>query len=89
MGLLFGGVWAVSRALLSKILPEDKLTHGFSFYVISERFASFFGPLAWSGIVMFAPSENGLNYRIAMISMTAFIIVGLILMKKVKYSYGK
>lgn len=85
MGILFGGVWAVSRALLSRLIPKDKLNYGFSFYTISERFASFLGPLAWSGIVVFAPSANGLNYRIAMISMTVFIIIGLVLMKRVEY----
>ncbi len=85
MGIIFGGVWTVSRALLSKLLPEDKLTHGFSFYIISERFASFLGPLAWSGIVAFTPTNNALNYRIAMVFMTVFIIIGLVLMRKVKY----
>ena len=85
MGILFGGVWAVSRALLSRLVPKDKLNYGFSFYTISERFASFLGPIAWSAIVVFAPKANSLNYRAAMISMTVFVVVGLILMKKVEY----
>jgi len=84
MGLIFGGVWTVSRAMLSKIIPNEKLNHAFGFYLLSERFASFLGPLAWSGIVVFTPSANGLNYRIAMISMTVFIIIGFIFMRKVK-----
>lgn len=84
MGILFGGVWAVSRAYLSKMLPEDRLTHGFSFYVLSERFASFLGPLTWAGIVTFAPHTNGLNYRIAMVCMTVYIIIGFIIVKKIK-----
>jgi len=85
MGILFGGVWAVSRALLSKLLPKDKLNYGFSFYTISERFASFLGPITWSGIVIFTPKTNGLNYRFAIISMTIFIIIGFFLMRKVEY----
>ncbi|MFA6392688.1 MAG: MFS transporter [Candidatus Paceibacterota bacterium] len=84
MGILFGGVWAVSRALLSKLIPLDKLNYGFSFYTISERFASFLGPLTWSGIVVFTSKTNGLNYRFAIISMTIFIIVGFLFMRKVK-----
>ena len=85
MGILFGGVWAVSRALLSRLIPKERMVHAFSFYTLSERMASFLGPLAWSGIVVFAPTENGLNYRIAMVSMTVFIIIGFILMRKVEY----
>jgi MFS transporter, UMF1 family len=85
MGILFGGIWAVSRALLSKLLPKDKLNYGFSFYTISERFASFLGPLTWSGIVVFTTKTNGLNYRFAIVSMTIFIIIGFFLMKKVEY----
>ncbi len=89
MGLLFGGVWAVSRALLSRLIPAHKLNYGFSFYTISERFASFLGPLVWSGILAFTPTENNLNYRIAMVSMTVFIIIGIILMRKVEYSEAR
>ena len=85
MGILFGGVWAVSRALLSRLIPVDKLNYGFSFYTISERFASFLGPLTWSGIIAFTPILNGLNYRIAMVSMTVFVILGIFLMRKVEY----
>jgi len=89
MGIIFGGVWAVSRALLSKIIPREKLNHAFSFYLLSERFASFLGPLVWSGIVVFAPSTGGLNYRIAMVSMTVFIIIGFILIRKMEYKEVK
>ncbi len=85
MGILFGGVWAVSRALLSRLVPADRLNHAFSFYILSERFASFLGPLVWSGIVVFTPTANSLNYRIAMVSMTLFIIVGFLIMRKVEY----
>jgi len=85
MGILFGGIWAVSRALLSRLVPKDKLNYGFSFYTISERFASFLGPLTWSGIVVFTSKTNGLNYRFAIVSMTIFIIIGFFLMRKVKY----
>jgi len=84
MGILFGGVWAVSRALLSKLVPKEKLNHAFSFYTIAERFASFLGPLVWSGMIVFIPSANNLNYRIAMVSMTVFIIIGFFIMRKVK-----
>lgn len=87
MGILFGGVWAVSRALLSKIVPQDRLNHAFSFYIMSERFASFLGPLVWSGIIVFSPTTNNINYRIAMVSMTVFIIIGFFIMKKVPYDH--
>lgn len=85
MGILFGGVWSVSRALLSRLIPKEKLNYGFSFYTISERFASFLGPLAWSGVIVFTSKTNGLNYRLAIIAMAIFIVIGFLLMKKVKY----
>lgn len=84
MGLLYGGIWTVSRAFLSTLIPKDKLNYGFSFYTISERFASFLGPVTWGIIVSSVSPENSLNYRVAIICMAIFVIIGLFLIRRIE-----
>lgn len=78
-GLLIGSVWATTRAHMSTLLSSEEMGYGFSFYTIFERFATFFGPLTWGGIIWLlgtAPS----SYKIAMATMSVFVITGFIIL---------
>ena len=82
-GLLIGSTWTVTRSYLTTILPAEQLGYGFSFYAIAERFATFVGPLAWGGIIWWR-GTGGTSYRVAMMAMVLFVIVGLIILMKWK-----
>lgn len=77
----------MSRAFLSTLVPKEMNTYSFSLYTISERFASFAGPLTW-GLILLLPKHNALNYRLAIISMTVFVIIGYFFMRKVVVKYA-
>ena len=83
LGFLMGPIWTVSRSYLSKVLNKDELTYGFTFYTLSERFATLFGPLVWGGIIATLGIQS-INYRIALMSMVLFVIVGLFILYKWK-----
>jgi UMF1 family MFS transporter len=83
LGFLIGPIWTVSRSYLSKILERENLTYGFTFYTIAERFATLLGPLVWGGIIA-TMGIGSINYRIALMSMTVFIITGLFILYKWK-----
>lgn len=78
-GLLIGSVWTVTRAYLTKVLHKDNMGYGFSFYTIAERFATLVGPLTWGGIISLGGAQS-VDYRIAMATMTIFVIIGLIIL---------
>jgi UMF1 family MFS transporter len=77
LGFFMGGIWTVTRAYLSQTLKKEELGYGFSFYTIFERFATFVGPLTWGGIIA-VMGTGATSYRTAMISMTVYIILGLV-----------
>ena len=79
VGLLLGSVTTVTRAYLSNLLPKEEMGYGFSFYTLAERFATFLGPLTWGGIILVLGTEST-SYRIAMVCMTTFILIGLIIL---------
>ena len=81
VGLLIGSVWTVTRSYLTKVLSKSNMGYGFSFYTIAERFATLVGPLTWGGIITLGGSQ-AVAYRIAMATMTIFVIIGLIILHR-------
>ena len=79
VGVLVGSMFATSRAYMSTLLSSEEMGFGFSFYTLSERFSTFFGPLTWGGMIWFlgiAPS----SYRITIATMAIFVITGLVIL---------
>lgn len=78
LGFFMWGIRTVTRAYLSQMLNKEDLWYGFSYYTIVERFATFFWPLSRGALVMLWAS-SALSYRVALVSMTLYVIIGLLL----------
>lgn len=78
MGLVLGGSQALSRSLFSLMIPRGKESEYFSIYEISERGTSWLGPLLFGLVFQFTG-----NYRLALLSLITFFVIGLILLLKV------
>lgn len=87
IGFLFGAIWTVTRAAMLSLCPKEKLNFGFSFYTLFERFSSFLGPISWGLITLLLNFLGPLRYRVAMFSMAFFIVVGILLLRKIPSSY--
>ncbi len=83
-GLLFGPVWTVSRAIVGQLAPLEATASSYGYYVIAERFATFVGPLTWTGVLLVA-GDNGPGYRWALFSMGLLILIGIFVLRKVSY----
>ena len=58
VGVLLGGVWAVSRPLLILLTPREKLGEFFGLFSLSGRAAAVCGPVLWGVVVTgFAPDS--------------------------------
>ena len=78
-GTGLGVVQAASRALMSRLIPDGKEAEMFGFYAFCGKSSSVLGPLIF-GYVSYA---LGGNQRIALLSVGAFFLIGLILMRRV------
>lgn len=98
VGLVMGGLQAMSRSTYSRLLPEDGMdnTTYFSFYDVLEKIAIMIGAFIFSFIIdnyniirdVFAQIEimlpSAAGMRFAAFFMGVFFIVGLILIRFVK-----
>ena len=83
-GLWYGSTWTVSRSVMSYIAPKDKHNLAFAYFGLAERASSFIGPIVWSLIVTNLVSIGSYRYRIAVLAVTGFIILGLIALSLIK-----
>lgn len=82
MGLWWGAIWSVTRAIVMDLTPHSDLNQSFTFYTLMERVSTLVGPVSWGIIILLVSQTNGLNYRVAIGSMTVFILVGLYIARK-------
>lgn len=79
VGLLQGGIQAISRSFYSRLIPQDQSSEYFGFFSVSSRFASIFGPLIFALI-----SDLTGSGRNSILAITAFFIAGGILLLTVR-----
>jgi UMF1 family MFS transporter len=75
IALVLGGSQAISRSLYAQIIPAGKHAEYFSFYEISDKGTSWFGPLLF-GLV----NQLTGSLRPAILSLIVFFVVGLVLL---------
>lgn len=79
VGLLQGGVQAISRSFYSVLIPQEHASEYFGFFSISSRFASILGPLVFAVIGDLTGST-----RNSILSISVFFIAGGIMLLTVK-----
>ena len=78
-GTATGSIQAVSRTLMSKLIPMEHETEFFGFYAMCGKFSSVLGPLTFGLISSYTGSQ-----RLAILSLIFFFVTGGFLLKKVK-----
>src|SRR5262249_54544083 len=78
VALVLGGSQALSRSLFSDMIPEGREAEFFSFYEISDRFTSIFGPLIFG----LANQITG-SLRSGLFSLIILFVVGLAILLSV------
>ncbi|MBT8198508.1 MAG: MFS transporter [Acidimicrobiia bacterium] len=75
IGLVLGGVQALSRSLYGSMIPEEASAEFYGFFSVFSKFSAMWGPLIFAGIA--AATDSG---RPAILSIIVFFILGGILL---------
>lgn len=79
--LVLVGSQALSRAAFSRMIPPGHEAEYFGIYEISERGTSWLSPLFFGLALQYTGS-----YRLAVLSLSAYFIVGFVLLLRVKFA---
>lgn len=83
-GAGIGGFYAITRSMMIKLAPPDKLGEYFGFYSTFQRFASITAPLIWGGITLYLRDAGELKYRVAGMTMVGLLVVGTLILSRVR-----
>ena len=78
VGLVLGGVQALSRSLYASMIPEEAAAEFFGFFSVFSKFSAIWGPLVFA--VVSGATGSG---RPAIMSVVAFFIIGGVLLSRV------
>lgn len=79
VGLVMGGMQAVSRGFYSRLIPQEMNAEFFGFFSVSQRFASIFGPLLFALIIDLTGSS-----RLSILCLAVLFIAGGLMLTTVK-----
>jgi len=84
VGLVQGGVQALSRSLYAQIIPKRMAGEFFGFYNMLGKFAAVIGPvlMGWTGLIFGNP-------RVSILSLAILFIIGALLLSKVNVEQGQ
>lgn len=92
IGLVQGGVQALSRSLYSRIIPANKSAEYFGFYNMLSKFATVIGPVLIGGTGLLAGTmgcSGPLASRIGIVSITVLFLPGGMLLQLVNEEKGR
>ncbi len=83
IAIVLGGSQALSRSVYSLMIPKGQESEYFGLYEISDKGTSWLGPLLFGLALQFTGS-----YRIAILSLVIFFVLGLLLLLRVDVRQG-
>ena len=84
VGLVQGGVQALSRSLFASMIPSFKSTEFFGLFAVFEKFAGIFGPALFAFLIVVSGDA-----RTAILGVIGFFIVGAALLTRVNVAEGR
>ncbi|MFC1624336.1 MFS transporter [Candidatus Omnitrophota bacterium] len=83
-GISLGSTWVISRALVVKLVPEEKIGEAFGLFNMVGYLSGIIGPLFWGGILLCFSSLGDVRYRLACFSLSLFVGIGCIFLLRAR-----
>jgi Permeases of the major facilitator superfamily len=84
VGLVQGGSQAIARSIYADLVPPVRSAEFFGFLTISSKFSSIAGPFVFALV-----AGNTDSSRIGILSLIAFFVIGIVLLRYVNLNKGK
>jgi len=84
VGIVMGGVQALSRSLYGSMIPEGATAEFFGFFAVFSKFSAIWGPLIFAVV----DTATG-SARLAILSLVGFFVIGGVLLALVDVDRGR
>jgi MFS transporter, UMF1 family len=84
IGLVLGGVQALSRSLYGSMIPEEASAEFYGFFSVFSKFSAIVGPLVFAIV-----SDRAGSGRPAILSILAFFVIGTAILSRVDVASGR
>lgn len=82
-GVALGAVWVTSRVWIIELSPEDKRGQFFGLFAFSGKLSAIVGPLMYGTITLVLADYGDIASRAALSSLMLFVLIGLIVHRKI------
>jgi len=84
VGLSLGSTWVVLRAMVVRLVPRDMMGEAFGLFNLISYLSGVAGPVFWGLILLYFDRFGDLGYRMAFLSLIAFIAAGMAFISREK-----
>lgn len=82
-GVALGSTWVVSRAMAVSIVPTERVGEMFGLFNLVGYLSAIIGALFWGGMLLFLSHLGEWGYRITLVSLVLFILLGFIFLLRI------
>ena len=83
VGTSLGSTWVVSRALIARIASKDEMGKIFGMFQLVAYLSGMVGSGFWGLILLILAPLGDLRYRIALGSLSLFVLIGLVFLLRI------
>ena len=82
-GIALGSTWVVSRAMAVSIVPSERVGEIFGLFNLVGYLSAIIGVLFWGGMLLLLSHLGEWGYRITLLSLVLFVLLGLIFLLRI------
>lgn len=87
VGIALGSTWVVARALVTRLIPDEKIGELFGVFNLIGYLSGVAGSIFWGVILLFLSPLGESGYRIALLSLIPFMVLSLIFLLRIPEEY--
>jgi UMF1 family MFS transporter len=83
-GTSLGATWVILRALVIKLVPEERIGEAFGIFNFVSYLSGVVGPVFWGLILLYLSRLGEWGYRLTFLSLILFIAIGFIFLLRTR-----
>ncbi|MGB2601350.1 MAG: MFS transporter [Candidatus Omnitrophota bacterium] len=84
IGLCLGATWVILRAVVVRLIPPENIGKAFALFNLVGYSAGIVGPMFWGLNILYLSRLGATGYRLGLLSLIIFIVMGIIFLQRMR-----